>query len=137
MKPSSYPHEVFTEDNASAPNNHEEQPEDIAQPWQLAGNCPENTIPIKRITKEDLLRVDDIKTYGKKYCCSNISQPHQFYHPTDIKDDNGHEVYICMYTICFFLFATYNYILWNYIYIFCSMRSHMLIMMFFAELKLK
>lgn len=80
MKPSSYPHEVFTEDNASAPDNHEEQPEDIAQPWQLAGNCPENTIPIKRITKEDLLRVDYIKTYGEKTCCSNISQPHQFYH---------------------------------------------------------
>ncbi|XP_019100986.1 PREDICTED: uncharacterized protein LOC109132954 [Camelina sativa] len=93
MKPSSYPHEVFTEDDdASTPNNHEEQPEDIAQPWHLAGDCPENTIPIKRITKEDLLRVDYIQTYGKKDCCSNISQRHRLYdHPTAIKDDNDHE----------------------------------------------
>ncbi|XP_056863323.1 uncharacterized protein LOC108832323 isoform X2 [Raphanus sativus] len=54
----------------------------------MAGECPENTIPIKRITKEDLLRVDDIKNYGKK---SNISQPHQSYHPKDITQVNGHE----------------------------------------------
>ncbi|XP_010449271.1 PREDICTED: uncharacterized protein LOC104731544 [Camelina sativa] len=93
MKPSSYPHDVFTEDDdASTPNNHEEQPEDIAQPWHLSGDCPEKTIPIKRITKEDLLRVDYIQTYGKKDCCSNISQRHRLYdHPTAIKDDNVHE----------------------------------------------
>ncbi|KAF8085824.1 hypothetical protein N665_0645s0003 [Sinapis alba] len=69
MTPSSYP----------TPSNDEEQPENTVQPWQLVGECPENTIPIKRITKEDLLRVDDLKNYGKK---SNISQP---------SVDNGHE----------------------------------------------
>ncbi|KAL0866928.1 hypothetical protein Bca101_046046 [Brassica carinata] len=89
MTPSSYPHEVLAEENnAPASSNDEEKPEKMVHPWQLVGECPENTIPIKRITKEDLLRVDDIKNYGKK---SNISQPHQFYHPTDISVDNGHE----------------------------------------------
>ncbi|CAG7905310.1 unnamed protein product [Brassica rapa] len=89
MTPSSYPHEVLAEENnAPAPSNDEEQPENIVHPWQLVGECPENTIPIKRITKEDLLRVDDIKNYGKKL---NISRPHQFYQPTDTSVDNGHE----------------------------------------------
>ncbi|KAF2566697.1 hypothetical protein F2Q68_00026075 [Brassica cretica] len=89
MTPSSYPHEVLAEENnAPAPSNDEEQPENIVHPWQLVGECPENTIPIKRITKEDLLRIDDIKNYGKKL---NISQPHQFYQPTDTSVDNGHE----------------------------------------------
>ncbi|CAN7056620.1 unnamed protein product [Brassica rapa subsp. trilocularis] len=89
MTPSSYPHEVLAEENnAPAPSNDEEQPENIVHPWQLVGECPGNTIPIKRITKEDLLRVDDIMNYGKKL---NISRPHQFYQPTDTSVDNGHE----------------------------------------------
>ncbi|KAL0668479.1 hypothetical protein Bca4012_031183 [Brassica carinata] len=89
MTPSSYPHEVLTEeDNAPTPSNDEEQPENTVQPWQLVGECPENTIPIKRITKEDLLREDNIKNHGNK---SNISQPHQFYHPKDTTNYSGHE----------------------------------------------
>ncbi|KAG5399628.1 hypothetical protein IGI04_014235 [Brassica rapa subsp. trilocularis] len=89
MTRSSYPHEVLAEENnAPAPSNDEEQPENIVHPWQLVGECPGNTIPIKRITKEDLLRVDDIMNYGKKL---NISRPHQFYQPTDTSVDNGHE----------------------------------------------
>ncbi|CAH2065935.1 unnamed protein product [Thlaspi arvense] len=62
-----------------------------AQPWQLAGECPENTIPVKRVTKEDLLRVDNINNYGKKTSRTNISQPHQFYHPTAIGENVYHE----------------------------------------------
>uniref|UniRef100_M4DDE9 Neprosin PEP catalytic domain-containing protein n=1 Tax=Brassica campestris TaxID=3711 RepID=M4DDE9_BRACM len=89
MTPSSYPHEVLTkENNAPTPSNDEEQPEITVQPWQLVGECPENTIPIKRITKEDLLREDNIKNHGNK---SNISQPHQFYHPKDITNYSVHE----------------------------------------------
>ncbi|KAJ4905010.1 hypothetical protein Rs2_18961 [Raphanus sativus] len=95
MTPSSYPHEVFSdEDNAPAPSNDEEQPENISQPWQMAEECPENTIPIKRITQEDLLRVDNIKNYGRK---SNISQPHQLYNPTDIISDNNDHEYAIAY----------------------------------------
>ncbi|KAG2287970.1 hypothetical protein Bca52824_047574 [Brassica carinata] len=74
--------------------NDEEQPENISQPWQMAGECPENTIPIKRITKEDLLRVDNIKNYGKK---SNISRPYQLYKPTDIISDNNDHEYAIAY----------------------------------------
>ncbi|KAF2568505.1 hypothetical protein F2Q68_00026069 [Brassica cretica] len=89
------PHEVLTdEDNAPAPSNDEEQPENISQPWQMAGECPENTIPIKRITKEDLLRVDNIKNYGEK---SNISRPYQLYKPTDIISDNNDHEYAIAY----------------------------------------
>ncbi|KAF2602093.1 hypothetical protein F2Q70_00026501, partial [Brassica cretica] len=76
------------------PSNDEEQPENISQPWQMAGECPENTIPIKRITKEDLLRVDNIKNYGEK---SNISRPYQLYKPTDIISDNNDHEYAIAY----------------------------------------
>ncbi|KAF3580334.1 hypothetical protein DY000_02032175 [Brassica cretica] len=79
---------------ALTPSNDEEQPENISQPWQMAGECPENTIPIKRITKEDLLRVDNIKNYGKK---SNISRPYQLYKPTDIISDNNDHEYAIAY----------------------------------------
>ncbi|XP_009139320.1 uncharacterized protein LOC103863314 [Brassica rapa] len=95
MTPSSYPHEVLTdEDNAPSPSNDEEQPENISQSRQMAGECPENTIPIKRITKEDLLRVDNIKNYGKK---SNISRPYQLYNPIDIISDNNDHEYAIAY----------------------------------------
>ena len=134
MTPSSYPHEVLTEENnAPTPSNDEEQPEITVQPWQLVGECPENTIPIKRITKEDLLREDNIKNHGNK---SNISQPHQFYHPKDITNYSVHEV--CVYT-CIQIINTYSHIktlnLLNYMFFFCSMRSHLLMVVLSAERK--
>ncbi|CAN8254159.1 unnamed protein product [Cochlearia groenlandica] len=93
MKPSSYPHKVVTKEDAS--NTSEQDQENIiAQPWQLEGDCPENTIPIKRITKEDLLRTDYIKHSHK-----NISRPHHHHHHATsiLGGGNGHE-YAIAYT---------------------------------------
>ncbi|KAM7269538.1 hypothetical protein ACFE04_025035 [Oxalis oulophora] len=37
------------------------------QLWSLAGeSCPEGTIPIRRTTKQDMLRAKDIRTFGRK-----------------------------------------------------------------------
>ncbi|XP_010527463.1 PREDICTED: uncharacterized protein LOC104804800 [Tarenaya hassleriana] len=36
------------------------------QLWQRSGKCPENTVPIRRTTREDLLRWGSIESYGKK-----------------------------------------------------------------------
>lgn len=38
----------------------------IHQLWRTKGECPENTIPIRRRTRDDLLRSDSIETYGRK-----------------------------------------------------------------------
>lgn len=38
----------------------------IAQMWHHSGNCPEGTVPIRRTTKEDILRADSLKQFGKK-----------------------------------------------------------------------
>ncbi|KAJ4905334.1 hypothetical protein Rs2_19285 [Raphanus sativus] len=36
------------------------------QAWNKNGRCPKNTVPIRRIKKEDILRSKSIKSYGKK-----------------------------------------------------------------------
>jgi len=38
----------------------------ITQTWHQNGKCPENTIPIRRIKEEDVLRASSIGRYGKK-----------------------------------------------------------------------
>jgi hypothetical protein len=36
--------------------------------WSLSGeSCPEGTIPIRRITEQDILRAGSISKFGKKY----------------------------------------------------------------------
>jgi hypothetical protein len=38
----------------------------INQTWHQNGKCPENTVPIRRTTVEDVLRASSISRYGKK-----------------------------------------------------------------------
>ncbi|KAL9844117.1 putative neprosin [Arabidopsis thaliana] len=38
----------------------------IHQLWRTKGECPKNTIPIRRRTRDDLLRSDSIETHGRK-----------------------------------------------------------------------
>ncbi|XP_058223054.1 protein neprosin-like [Rhododendron vialii] len=37
-----------------------------SQLWQRSGSCPEGTIPIRRIQKQDLLKANSLKEYGRK-----------------------------------------------------------------------
>ncbi|KAL5074616.1 hypothetical protein RYX36_013600 [Vicia faba] len=39
---------------------------DIFQTWQKSGSCPEGTIPIRRVRKEDLLRAGSLDRFGRK-----------------------------------------------------------------------
>ncbi|KAK7352521.1 hypothetical protein VNO80_17943 [Phaseolus coccineus] len=39
---------------------------EIFQTWQKSGSCPKGTIPIRRIVKEDLLRVASLDNFGRK-----------------------------------------------------------------------
>ncbi|KAL4301702.1 hypothetical protein GQ457_10G017700 [Hibiscus cannabinus] len=38
----------------------------VSQTWQSSGSCPEGTVPIRRIRREDLLRADSIDGFGRK-----------------------------------------------------------------------
>lgn len=38
----------------------------VAQTWQRSGRCPNGTIPIRRITRQDLLRASSLEKFGKK-----------------------------------------------------------------------
>lgn len=37
-----------------------------SQLWQRSGSCPEGTIPIRRIQKQDGLKANSLKGYGRK-----------------------------------------------------------------------
>ncbi|MBA0636179.1 hypothetical protein Godav_025851, partial [Gossypium davidsonii] len=38
----------------------------IFQTWQRSGSCPEGTVPIRRIRREDLLRAKSVQQFGRK-----------------------------------------------------------------------
>ncbi|XP_042484246.1 uncharacterized protein LOC122064583 [Macadamia integrifolia] len=40
---------------------------EASQLWRKSGSCPEGTIPIRRIRKQDLLRADSLEDFGRKY----------------------------------------------------------------------
>lgn len=59
--------------------------------WQKYGECPENTIPIRRTKKEEILRAKSLESFGKKN--------HQ-YIPEDTSSPNyHHEVHTLYSTI--------------------------------------
>ncbi|KAL9302753.1 putative neprosin [Arabidopsis thaliana] len=58
MRPSFYPlsDSTYTKREAKA----------VTQVWHKAGECPKNTVPIRRTKKEDLLRPKSIRSFGRK-----------------------------------------------------------------------
>ncbi|KAG4136262.1 hypothetical protein ERO13_D08G270200v2 [Gossypium hirsutum] len=38
----------------------------VFQTWQRSGSCPEGTVPIRRIRREDLLRAKSVQQFGRK-----------------------------------------------------------------------
>lgn len=59
----------------------------ITQTWHKNGECPENTVPIRRIKKEDILRGKSIDNFGKK---THQSSP------------GGHEVHLYALSLCYY-----------------------------------
>ncbi|CAF2094191.1 uncharacterized protein LOC103866781 [Brassica rapa] len=62
----------------------------IHQLWRTKGECPENTIPIRRTTRDDLIRSGSIKNYGRK------SPPPTIYHTEGAQTEEVHE-HTCVY----------------------------------------
>ncbi|XP_038721956.1 uncharacterized protein LOC120014107 [Tripterygium wilfordii] len=64
MRPSSFPKEdtIFPRESKGG---------SFEQVWHSKGSCPEGTIPIKRVTEEDILRASSVRRFGMK-------KPHTF-----------------------------------------------------------
>lgn len=58
MQPSYHPKGQYGDSNIAS--------HAIPQTWNKNGKCPNNTIPIRRIKEEDVLRASSINLYGKK-----------------------------------------------------------------------
>ena len=59
----------------------------ITQVWHKAGECPNNTVPIRRTKKEDLLRPKSIESFGRK-------PPHSIPKSTTFDPTKGHQVHV-------------------------------------------
>ncbi|KAL6513722.1 hypothetical protein OROHE_019582 [Orobanche hederae] len=85
-RPSYHPEGLFDENKMST--GPKERANTITQLWQMKGNCPEGTIPIRRTKKEDVLRASSAKRYGKK---KHISVPKTRSIDPDFINQSGHQ----------------------------------------------
>lgn len=67
-----------------------EKPKAVGQLWRSNGKCPKGTIPIRRTSKEDVLRATSFKSYAKKKRFSTVDQPNSV--NPDMDDPRIHEV---------------------------------------------
>ncbi|XP_020869723.1 uncharacterized protein LOC9327397 [Arabidopsis lyrata subsp. lyrata] len=68
MRPSSYPEGMNNEPSDQKKENL------VTQLWTTNGKCPKNSIPIRRTTREDILRAKSIESFGKK-TSNRFTQP--------------------------------------------------------------
>ncbi|CAL9061007.1 unnamed protein product [Musa banksii] len=60
----------------------------IAQLWHRNGRCPENTVPVRRTKRDDLLRASSVKRYGRK---KHKSIPMPLTVDSDLPNESGHQ----------------------------------------------
>ncbi|KAK4783747.1 hypothetical protein SAY86_018115 [Trapa natans] len=63
-RPNFHPEGLFEEKEVTSEASERVNP--IKQLWHVNGKCPENTIPVRRTTKDDVLRASSAKRYGRK-----------------------------------------------------------------------
>ncbi|WOL15219.1 hypothetical protein Cni_G24000 [Canna indica] len=90
VKPAFYPAGLQFDDRklASKKKKKSAAAAAAAQLWHKNGRCPENTIPIRRTKKEDVLRASSAKRYGRKKHKS-IANPLSV--EPDILNESGHQ----------------------------------------------
>ncbi|GER50689.1 hypothetical protein STAS_28010 [Striga asiatica] len=86
-RPSYHPEGLFDLNEMSAV--HKERPNTITQLWHMNGRCPDNTVPIRRTKKEDVLRASSVKSYGKKKHKSSFLKPRSV--EPDFTTQTGHQ----------------------------------------------
>ncbi|XP_019706806.1 protein neprosin-like [Elaeis guineensis] len=62
MRPSFYPLGLYDENKVAS----KMEPSSVPQLWHQNGRCPEDTIPIRRTKKDDVVRATSAERYGKK-----------------------------------------------------------------------
>ncbi|KAK6145064.1 hypothetical protein DH2020_021884 [Rehmannia glutinosa] len=85
-RPSYHPEGFFDENKMST--GPKERTNTITQLWHMNGKCPEDTIPIRRTKKEDVLRASSVKRYGKK---KHRSIPKPRSADPDFINESGHQ----------------------------------------------
>lgn len=87
MRPSYHPEGLFDEDKMATRSKESTNP--ITQLWHMNGRCPEDTIPIRRTKKDDVLRASSVKKYGKK---KHKAIPKPRSTDPDLTNESGHQV---------------------------------------------
>ncbi|KAF8664566.1 hypothetical protein HU200_054748 [Digitaria exilis] len=85
MRPAYHPEGLYDESKVAS----QQQTQIITQMWHQNGKCPENTIPIRRTKKEDVLRASSVRRYGKK---RHRSTPNPMSVDPDMLNESGHQV---------------------------------------------
>ncbi|KAG6499068.1 uncharacterized protein LOC121996009 [Zingiber officinale] len=83
-RPNFHPEGLFDDSKATS----DKKTSSMAQPWHQNGRCPEDTIPIRRTTRDDVLRASSIKRYGRK---KHKSFPNPLSVEPDLLNENGHQ----------------------------------------------
>lgn len=85
MRPAYHPEGLYDESKVAS----QQQTQTITQMWHRNGKCPEDTIPIRRTKKEDVLRASSVRRYGKK---RHRSTPNPMSVDPDMLNESGHQV---------------------------------------------
>jgi len=85
LRPTFHPEGLYDEKKVAS----KKQTNSITQMWHLNGKCSEDTIPIRRTKKEDVLRASSIKRYGKK---KHRAIPRPRSADPDLINQSGHQV---------------------------------------------
>ncbi|KAM0937590.1 putative neprosin [Dioscorea sansibarensis] len=80
MMPSFHPEGLYDVNKVSS--------ESISQLWHANGRCPENTVPIRRTKREDVLRASSVKRFGRK---KQLNLKHPMSSEPDLVDQSGHQ----------------------------------------------
>lgn len=89
MRPTYHPEGLFDESKAASSSAAKERANPVNQLWHQNGKCPENTIPIRRTKRDDVLRASSVKRYGKKKQ-RTVPQPRSA--APDLINQSGHQV---------------------------------------------
>ena len=87
MRPTYHPEGLFDENKVASQKT---KTPSTAQLWHQNGRCPEDTIPIRRTTRDDVLRASSVKRYGRK---KHRSIPCPLSVDPDLLNESGHQVW--------------------------------------------
>jgi hypothetical protein len=85
MRPAYHPEGLYDESKVASQQNAQR----IVQMWHQNGKCPEDTIPIRRTKKEDVMRASSVRRYGKKRLRGAVNPMSV---DPDMLNESGHQV---------------------------------------------